>query len=265
VPSAWRAEEQSDDRVQAEEHAVSPHAHFEMHVKKEAHLPPERSPEVYPDPYASPACELQCCSLHDVQASLVGGAILLQAKLVLLFEELLLQAMMTTEMVAAESSEKTLDRGIGDPPGRWGEKECGMTTSCAWTSAGDPYSADSERIAPDQARLGTNRPRTTPARRPCPGPCARSRGRMREAKLLVRVPFPIAGDGGTESMWIERTAYDARTVTGKLSMIPSAPPSGAEGTLSRTAERRRRRHIEVDQVPLPTVHCCMTSAVYIGM
>ncbi len=36
------------------------------------------------------------------------------------------------------------------------------------------------------------------------------------ATLLVRLPFEIAGEGGTESMWIEVTGYDARTVTGRL-------------------------------------------------
>jgi hypothetical protein len=36
------------------------------------------------------------------------------------------------------------------------------------------------------------------------------------AKLLAQVPFEIAGEGGIESMWIEVTRYDARTVTGKL-------------------------------------------------
>ena len=37
-----------------------------------------------------------------------------------------------------------------------------------------------------------------------------------KATLLVRLPFDIAGEGGTESMWIDVTGYDARTVTGKL-------------------------------------------------
>jgi len=36
------------------------------------------------------------------------------------------------------------------------------------------------------------------------------------AKLLVQLPFPIPGDAGVESMWIEVTKADARTVTGKL-------------------------------------------------
>ena len=36
------------------------------------------------------------------------------------------------------------------------------------------------------------------------------------AKLLVMLPFPIPGDAGVESMWIEVTKADARSVTGKL-------------------------------------------------
>jgi uncharacterized protein DUF2314 len=36
------------------------------------------------------------------------------------------------------------------------------------------------------------------------------------AKLLIRLPFAIPGDAGVESMWVEVTHYDARTVTGKL-------------------------------------------------
>ena len=36
------------------------------------------------------------------------------------------------------------------------------------------------------------------------------------AKLLVLLPFPIPGDAGVESMWIDVTRLDARTVTGKV-------------------------------------------------
>ena len=36
------------------------------------------------------------------------------------------------------------------------------------------------------------------------------------AKLLVELPFPIPGDGGVESMWIEVTKADARTLTGRV-------------------------------------------------
>jgi hypothetical protein len=41
---------------------------------------------------------------------------------------------------------------------------------------------------------------------------ARSAG----AKLLVLVPFSIPGDAGTESMWLELTSADARSVTGTV-------------------------------------------------
>jgi hypothetical protein len=36
------------------------------------------------------------------------------------------------------------------------------------------------------------------------------------AKLLVLVPFPIPGDAGTESMWLEVTGADAKSVTGTV-------------------------------------------------
>jgi hypothetical protein len=39
-------------------------------------------------------------------------------------------------------------------------------------------------------------------------------------KLLVMLPFAIPGDAGVESMWIEVTRLDARTVTGKLTDDP---------------------------------------------
>jgi hypothetical protein len=35
-------------------------------------------------------------------------------------------------------------------------------------------------------------------------------------QLLVQLPFPIPGDAGVESMWVQVTRYDARTVTGRL-------------------------------------------------
>jgi hypothetical protein len=36
------------------------------------------------------------------------------------------------------------------------------------------------------------------------------------ARLLVLLPFPIPGDAGTESMWLDVTKADAKTVTGKV-------------------------------------------------
>ena len=56
------------------------------------------------------------------------------------------------------------------------------------------------------------------------------------AKLLVMLPFPIPGDAGVESMWIEVTRLDARTVTGKLLDDPLAATDvtrGAEVTRPR--------------------------------
>jgi hypothetical protein len=41
-------------------------------------------------------------------------------------------------------------------------------------------------------------------------------GRATGARLLVLLPFGIPGDAGTESMWIDVTKADARTVTGKV-------------------------------------------------
>jgi hypothetical protein len=39
-------------------------------------------------------------------------------------------------------------------------------------------------------------------------------------KVMVLLPFPIPGDAGLESMWIEVTKADGRTVTGKLTDEP---------------------------------------------
>lgn len=38
----------------------------------------------------------------------------------------------------------------------------------------------------------------------------------RGAKLVVALPFAIPGDAGAESVWVEVTRFDARTVTGKV-------------------------------------------------
>jgi hypothetical protein len=47
--------------------------------------------------------------------------------------------------------------------------------------------------------------------------------------LLLRLPFAIAGDGGVESMWIDVTRYDARSVTGKLVDEPLGATQFARG------------------------------------
>jgi uncharacterized protein YegJ (DUF2314 family) len=68
--------------------------------------------------------------------------------------------------------------------------------------------------SPDEATLRTAREK---AQHDLPAALARSsRGDAAHPKVLVRLPFPIAGDGGTESMWVEVERYDAKTVTGKL-------------------------------------------------
>jgi hypothetical protein len=43
-----------------------------------------------------------------------------------------------------------------------------------------------------------------------------SAGRGSGTRLLVQLPFPIPPDAGSESMWIEVTGFNARTVTGHL-------------------------------------------------
>jgi hypothetical protein len=43
-----------------------------------------------------------------------------------------------------------------------------------------------------------------------------SAGHGSGTRLLVQLPFPIPGDAGSESMWIEVSGFNARTVTGRL-------------------------------------------------
>lgn len=47
-----------------------------------------------------------------------------------------------------------------------------------------------------------------------------SAGHGSGTKLMVQVPFPIPGDAGSESMWLEVTGFNARTVTGRLDDEP---------------------------------------------
>jgi hypothetical protein len=54
-------------------------------------------------------------------------------------------------------------------------------------------------------------------------------GRARGTRLLARLPFTIPGDAGVESMWIDVTAYDVRTITGKLVDEPLAATDVARG------------------------------------
>ena len=50
-----------------------------------------------------------------------------------------------------------------------------------------------------------------------------------KGRLLVQVPFVIPGDAGSESMWIEVTRFDARSVTGKLVDDPLGATDVARG------------------------------------
>jgi len=43
-----------------------------------------------------------------------------------------------------------------------------------------------------------------------------SEGRATGTKLLVLLPFPIPGNGGSESTWIDVTRADGKSVTGKV-------------------------------------------------
>jgi hypothetical protein len=60
------------------------------------------------------------------------------------------------------------------------------------------------------------------------------------AKLLVRLPFAIPGDAGVESMWVDVTGYDARTVTGTL----VDEPLGATDVARGDAVTRPRADVE---------------------
>jgi hypothetical protein len=64
-------------------------------------------------------------------------------------------------------------------------------------------------------------------------------------ELLVRLPFPIPGDAGVESMWVEVTGFDDRTVTGKLVDEPLGATDVAPGdtvTRPRTAVEDIQEH-----------------------
>jgi hypothetical protein len=54
-------------------------------------------------------------------------------------------------------------------------------------------------------------------------------GHAKGEKLLVRLPFSIPGDAGTESMWIEVSAYSDATVTGTLVDEPLAATDVEKG------------------------------------
>jgi len=56
------------------------------------------------------------------------------------------------------------------------------------------------------------------------------------AKVLVLLPFPIPGDAGVESMWIEVTRFDGQRVTGKLT---DEPLGATDVTLGQEVTRPR--------------------------
>jgi hypothetical protein len=99
--------------------------------------------------------------------------------------------------------------------------------------------------APGQASLRASREK---AQRALPGALAHWSASQQSETLLARLPFPIAGDCdagpdggcGTESMWIEVTGYDARTIHGKL----VDDPLGATQFQRGDAITRPRRDVE---------------------
>ena len=73
-------------------------------------------------------------------------------------------------------------------------------------------------------------------------------GHERGGKLLVRVPFPIPGDAGTESMWIEVSGYADATVTGTLVDDPLAATDVEKG---QSITRPRGDVEDIDERPSP--------------
>jgi hypothetical protein len=106
-------------------------------------------------------------------------------------------------------------------------------------------------VAPDEATLGAQHERaqralgsllarwqeTREARRQD----AREAGKT-DGRLLVRLPFAIAGDAGFESMWVEITGYGAATVTGVVVDEPIAATDVLRG------DRVTRARTEVEDV-----------------
>jgi hypothetical protein len=66
----------------------------------------------------------------------------------------------------------------------------------------------------------------------------------RGARLLVRLPFPIPGGAGVESMWVDVSGYDATTVTGTLVDDPLGATDLARG------DRVTRPRADVERVEL---------------
>ena len=67
-------------------------------------------------------------------------------------------------------------------------------------------------------------------------------------RMLVQLPFPIPGEGGIESMWIDVTRFDARTITGKV----LDEPLGATDVHRGDEVTRPRTDVEDLDLRIPT-------------
>ena len=97
---------------------------------------------------------------------------------------------------------------------------------------------------PDEATQATGRERAQRGLDAILGHWADTRagGRKDGKRVVVRLPFPIPGDVGFESMWVEVASYSADTVTGTLIDEPMAATEVARG------ERVTRPRSEVEDV-----------------
>jgi hypothetical protein len=73
-------------------------------------------------------------------------------------------------------------------------------------------------------------------------------GRTAGAKLLVLLPFGIPGEGGTESMWVDVTRADGKSVTGKV----IDEPLGATDVHEGDEVTRPRGDVEDLDLRMPT-------------
>ena len=107
--------------------------------------------------------------------------------------------------------------------------------------------------SPGEASLRASREK---AQRALPAALAHWSATRPGGSLLVRLPFPMAGDcdagaptpgAGTESMWVDVTSYDARTIKGKL----VDDPLGATQFNRGDAITRPRSEVEDDRDARP--------------
>jgi hypothetical protein len=117
----------------------------------------------------------------------------------------------------------------------------------AYLDLSESFFGSSLAASPGEASLRASREK---AQRALPAALARWSTTRGSGPLLVRLPFAIAGDCdagadagcGTESMWIEVTGYDARTVRGNL----VDDPLGA--TQFQRGEAIERPRTEVEEI-----------------